>query len=58
MSKDSDDRRDDRHEEQDGSVPLLRSWWADLSGPAKVLIPISAAMFVFVAVSALPPVIL
>ena len=58
MSSESDDRRDERDDERDSSVPLLRSWWGDLSGPAKVLIPISAAMFVFVAASALPPVIL
>jgi hypothetical protein len=57
MSDDSTDRRDTRDEERDSSVPMLRGWWADLSGPAKVLIPISAAMFVFVSVSALPPVI-
>jgi len=55
MSSNRDDRREDPAEERDDSMPLLRGWWSELSLPAKVLIPISAAMLVFVAVSAVPP---
>ena len=56
MSIHKDKRNDDdRDNGRNSSLPVLRGWWSELSAPAKVLIPTSALMFVFVAVSAFPP---
>ena len=55
MSSNREPHTDDPAPEQEGSLPVLRSWWSELSPAAKILIPTSAAMLVFVTVSAVPP---
>jgi hypothetical protein len=55
MSDRNDNTADDRRDERDSSMPALRSWWEGLSLPAKVLIPTTAVVLVFVTGSALPP---
>ena len=57
MKTSPNERSDDSADERDGSLPVLRGWWSKLSSAAKVLIPVSAALFVFVAASALPPLV-
>jgi hypothetical protein len=56
------DNRDDRNsgsaDERDGSLPLLRAWWSDLSLAGKVLIPTTALVLVIVTGNALPSFIL
>jgi hypothetical protein len=57
MSTRSDERDDDRSDERQSSMPILRNWWSELSPAARVLIPTSAAVLLFVFVGALPPVL-
>jgi hypothetical protein len=54
MSTRRDSQADDPADERDSTTPLLRSWWMELSFPAKVLIPLTGAMLVFVTANALP----
>jgi hypothetical protein len=56
MSQRRDESTSDRDNERDPSLPALRGWWSELSPAAKLLIPTSAAMLVFVSANALPPV--
>lgn len=46
---------DERDRERFGSLPVLRDWWTELSGPAKVLIPTTALILVFVGATSVPP---
>jgi hypothetical protein len=57
MSTYPNERTDDSADERESSFPALRGWWNQLSGAAKVLIPTSAAVFLLVAASALPPLV-
>jgi hypothetical protein len=57
MSMHRDPRTDDSGNDQDASIPRLRSWWSELSPAAKVLIPTAATVFVFVTATALPPLV-
>lgn len=55
MSSDHDTRNQDPAEERDPSTPMLRGWWTELSVAAKVLIPTTALVLVFVTANVLPP---
>ncbi len=55
MSSHPDDRADDPADEQGQSMPMLRNWWTELSVAAKVLIPTTGAVLLFVTANALPP---
>ncbi len=55
MSSHRDDRADDPADERGESMRMLRNWWTELSVAAKVLIPTTGAVLVFVTANALPP---
>ena len=57
MSNRRDEQNDELDRDRFGSLPVLRSWWSELSGPARVLIPTSAVVLVFVSASAFPPLV-
>jgi hypothetical protein len=55
MSRDNrHERNDDPADERDGSLPMLKSWWTELSVAGKVLIPTTALVFLFVTANTLP----
>ncbi|MFC0680285.1 hypothetical protein ACFFGH_20820 [Lysobacter korlensis] len=54
MSSKRENSTDDPDRERDASVPLLRTWWSELSVAAKVLVPMTAAVLVFVTANAMP----
>jgi hypothetical protein len=54
MSSHQNEHMDDPTVERDGAQPALRNWWSELSGAAKILIPTTAVVLVFVTANALP----
>lgn len=57
MSSQHNDLTDESTEERDASMPMLRTWWTELSPAGKVLIPTTAAVLLVVTVSAVPPLV-
>jgi hypothetical protein len=53
MTEEHEQQRD-RSDDRNNAVPLLRSWWAELPVSAKVLVPLTGAILVFVTFSAIP----
>jgi hypothetical protein len=55
MSTDStDEHTDDPADERDGSLPILKTWWTELSVAGKVLVPTTALVLVFVTANTIP----